>query len=132
MTLTSDEREAIVSYRIAKAKDTLGQIENLRPLGYWSIIANRLYYSVYYMASALLIHDRYIATTHSGVKNLLSLHYVKTGLLRKDYMKLYSKVFDFRLKGDYDDFFELEEEDVLPLIEPVTSFLFEIERLINR
>jgi uncharacterized protein (UPF0332 family) len=131
MTLTKDERDAIVSYRIAKAKETLRQIENLLPLGYWSVIGNRLYYSIYYIVSALLVSKSYTANTHSGVKNLLSLHFVKTGLLSKDYMKLYSKIFDFRLKGDYDDFFDLEEEDILPLIEPVKDFLAEIERLIK-
>jgi uncharacterized protein (UPF0332 family) len=45
--------------------------------------------------------------------------------------RLFSKLFELRQSGDYDDFFDLEEEDILPLIEPVKAFFSEIERLIN-
>jgi hypothetical protein len=41
MSLTSDEREAIVSFRIQKAKDTLGEAEGIATLNYWNAVANR-------------------------------------------------------------------------------------------
>jgi len=66
MSLTKEEREAIVSFRIQKAKDTLAEAEGISTLNYWNAVANRLYYSCFYMTSALLIHNNYMAQTHRG------------------------------------------------------------------
>jgi uncharacterized protein (UPF0332 family) len=55
MSLTDDEREAIVSFRIQKAKDTLDEAEGIATLGYWNAVANRLYYACFYITSALLL-----------------------------------------------------------------------------
>jgi uncharacterized protein (UPF0332 family) len=131
MTLSNEERNAVVNYRIEKAKETIKEVENILILGYWNNIANRLYYSAYYGVSALLIKQGYVANTHSGVKNLFALYFVKTGKVSKESMRLYSRLFDLRLKSDYDDFFDLDEKDILPLIEPVKRFIYEVEQLIN-
>ena len=57
MSLSDEERRAIVLYRIEKATAALDDIRKVLPLEMWSIIANRMYYALYYAASALLIHD---------------------------------------------------------------------------
>jgi uncharacterized protein (UPF0332 family) len=69
--------------------------------------------------------------THSGVKTTLSHHFVKTGLLDKDSGLLFGDLFDLRQRGDYGDFFEFEEKDIVPLIPRVEEFLKKIEALIN-
>ena len=131
MTLSIDERNAVVSYRIEKAIETIKEVEGIIPLGYWNSAANRLYYSAFYIVTALLIKNGYNAHTHAGVKNLFALHYVKTGIIDNEELRFYLKLFDFRLKGDYDDFFDLTEKDILPLIEPAKEFINKIEQLIN-
>jgi hypothetical protein len=55
MSLTNEEREAIIAFRVQKAKSTLAEAEGIATLSYWNAVANRLYYSCFYMASALLI-----------------------------------------------------------------------------
>jgi len=64
MTLSSDERDALVSYRINKALDTFAEAEGISSLGYWNAVANRLYYACYYATSALLIKNSFQAQTH--------------------------------------------------------------------
>src|SRR5665647_2078832 len=116
MTLTNEEREAIVSFRIQKAKDTLAEAEGIATLGYWNAVANRLYYSCFYMTSALLIKNNYLAQTHNGVIHLFGLNFIRTELISKEAGKIDSKLFEIRQTGDYDDLFNLSEEDVKPLI----------------
>ena len=38
-----------------KSRTTMGQVKNIVPMGYWDLIANRLYYAAYYAVSALLL-----------------------------------------------------------------------------
>lgn len=53
MSLTEEERNAILAFRIAKAKETLQEAKGIATLNYWNAVANRLYYSCYYITWAL-------------------------------------------------------------------------------
>ncbi|HKJ41430.1 MAG TPA: HEPN domain-containing protein [Sunxiuqinia sp.] len=130
MSLTEEERKAILTYRIVKAKETLKEAKGIANLNYWNTVANRLYYACYYITGALLIANNYTAHTHSGVIHLLGLHFIKTGIVSKDSGKIYSKLFELRQSGDYDDLFDLSEEDVMPLIELAENYINELDKLI--
>ncbi|MBW6536859.1 MAG: hypothetical protein K0B11_17760 [Mariniphaga sp.] len=56
-------------------------------------------------------------------------HYIKPGKIDIKYSQLYSDLFDWRQKGDYNDFFDLSEEEVIPLIEPVEELMRLIKSL---
>jgi uncharacterized protein (UPF0332 family) len=43
----------------------------------------------------------------------------------------YSNLIDWRQKGNYNDFFDLSEGEVLPLLEPVEIFIKKIKVLLN-
>lgn len=131
MNLTDEEREAVVIFRIEKAKDTLKEAEGIATLGYWNAVVNRLYYACYYMTSALLIKNNYAAQTHSGIIRLFGLNFVTKGIISKESGRFYSKLFELRQTGDYDDLYLLTEEDVKPLIEPARNYIDEIQRLIS-
>lgn len=131
MTLSNDEREAIVAYRIQKAWKMLKEAEGNVEMGFWNTAVNRLYYSCYHMVNALLIKYRYVAQTHAGVIRLLGMHFVATGLLSKEWSRFYFKLFEMRQTGDYDDFYDLVEEDVKSLVQPTREFMKEIEKLLE-
>ena len=69
--------------------------------------------------------------THNGVVGQLGMHYVSKGLLTKEEVRLYSRLLQNRITGDYNDFFDFAEEDVLPLIEPVRKLVVKLEGLID-
>ena len=85
----------------------------------WNSCVNRLYYSSYYLVSALLYKNEIKAETHNGVKTQLFLNYVKTGLLSKENGKLFSHLFNWRQETDYADFIDFDKETVVPLLEEV-------------
>lgn len=123
MTLTDDERIALVSYRIQKAFDTLEEAEGISTLCFWNAVANRLYYACYYATSALLIKNSFHAQTHRGVITLLGMHFIKTGKLPENLGKIYSRLFELRQTGDYDDLYDLTEADVNPLLKPAKDYI---------
>lgn len=130
MTLKTDEREAIVAYRMEKAIATAKEAEAVYTLKYWSLAANRLYYAAYYASVALLIHSQIEAATHKGVIRMIGQTFVKNGLLNKEDGSLLGRLFSMRQTGDYEDFFDWEENDVKPLISKVKDYIDRIKILI--
>jgi len=130
MGLSDEERKSLVDYRLQKAKETFAEVAILIENKLWRFAANRLYYACYYAASALLIQNAKEARTHSGVKNLLSSYYVKENKIDKSMIKAYGRLFNMRQRGDYEDWAIIEENDIVPLIEPAKQFIETIEKLI--
>ena len=131
MSLSDDERYALVIYRVEKSHNTLEQVKSILQLGYWDMVANRLYYAAYYAVSALLLQRGFSVQTHHGIIQMLGLHFVKTGILDSKYGTLYGQLFSLRQTGDYGDTFGLTEEQVMPLVPKTEAMIEEVTRLIN-
>ena len=129
MSLNTEERTAIVEFRLEKAQRAYEQACGVVEKSYWETIANRLYYAAYNAVSALLIAYGYSALSHSGVIHLFGLHFVKAGIVSKEHGKLYHDLFAMRLTGDYDDTYGLTEDDVLPYMEPAKQLIQEATEL---
>ena len=123
MSLSFDERKAVVEFRIEKARRAFEQAQGVVELQYWETIANRLYYAAYNAVSAMLIAYGYTAHSHDGVIHLFGQHFVKPGIVDVNDGKLYHHLFSMRLTGDYDDTYGLTSEDVLPLIAPASKLI---------
>lgn len=69
--------------------------------------------------------------THTGLKTQFNLHFIKTGIIEKEFGKLYADLMDWRQKGDYGDMFDFSEKTEAPLLKPVEQFLTKVEELIK-
>jgi uncharacterized protein (UPF0332 family) len=132
MGLSEEDRKALVNYQLEKAKETFAEISILIENKLWRNAANRLYYACFYAANALLVKDGHQTRTHNGVKTLLSLNYIKENKIDKGLSKTYENLFRMRLKGDYEDWVIIEEQDVVSLFELAKQFISTIENLINQ
>ncbi|MBC8600287.1 HEPN domain-containing protein [Parabacteroides acidifaciens] len=131
MTLSIEEKKAIIEYRIQKAWNSIREAEDNAKLGYWTLAASRLYYAAYYMASALLVDKGIVARSHSGVIHIIGSEFVKKDLLSKEDGRLISRLFNMRQSGDYDDLFDWTEEEVFPFFDKTKTFLNRMEDLIS-
>ena len=127
----SRNTEDLITYRIARAIDTLDDAQILADRGKWNSAINRLYYAAYYAIIALLLSADLKPTTHNGAKSNFSEHFVKSGKVDKELGKIFSQLFTWRQKGDYDDLFDFQKDLVLPYFEPVKKLISEIEKLIT-
>ena len=130
MSLAKEEIEAVVAYRKEKAYNTLKEAEDMIDTKHWNLAIQRLYYACFYMASALLMSRGINARTHNGVVGQLGQNFVSKGFLTKDEGRLYSRLLQNRITGDYNDFFFFSREDVAPLLEPTRNLLIKIDELI--
>ena len=131
MALTIDEKKAIIAYRIEKSRKTMIEARDNAKMKHWSLAANRLYYALFHIASALLVDKGYTSKTHSGILCILGQEFVAKGLLGSEDGRLVSRLQNMRQSGDYDDLFDWEEEDILPLFEPVEKLLDKMLNLIS-
>ncbi|MBO7489211.1 MAG: HEPN domain-containing protein [Bacteroidales bacterium] len=131
MSLTDEERVAIVKYRIEKAFVALEDVNQMTLLGRWSAAANRMYYAVYYAATALLINNGHITRTHSGMITQINIHFVLPGILTKADGRLINKIFDLRQEADYDDFIDADENDIKEYFPQVKALIEKIVLLIK-
>jgi len=129
MGLSDDERKAIVAYRKEKALDSIKEAKDNFQLCHWNLVANRLYYAVYYAVTAMMINDGFETKTHAGVLALLSKEYVTNNKITIDERRIFAHLFQMRQTGDYGDCFDYEKEDVEPLIDVAEALVNKIATL---
>lgn len=122
----------LINYRILRAIDTFEDAQILIEKKKWNSVINRLYYEAYYAVMALLLNSDLKPTTHTGAKSNFPEHFIKTGIIPKQSGKIYSQLFTWRQKGDYDDFFDFDEEKVLPYVKPTSDLIALIEKLLRK
>ena len=131
MSLDLNDRNAIVGYRVEKADIALEDAAFLAQAGKYNLAANRLYYALYYACTALLISEGIPTKRHSGMITQMNYHYVKTGILSVEDGKLLKIMFDLRHEGDYEDFIEVEKEDIEEFSPLVCALIEKIKKLIE-
>lgn len=121
-----------INYRISKSDEIYDDALLLANNERWNSCVNRLYYSSYYLASALLFENEINAETHNGVKTQLFLNFVKDGILSKEHGKLYSHLFDWKQETDYADFIDFDKEIAVPLLQEVKELNLNLKELIKK
>ena len=120
-----------VQYRLEKAVETYHAAQVLYDAECWNSVINRLYYSCFYAASALLMHNDISAKTHAGVIGKFSEHFVKNNIFNIDEFRVYAKLLTWRTKGDYNDLYDFNKEDVTPMLAPTKHFIDKVKTLID-
>ncbi len=126
------ERQALIDYRLERARETLEEAGVLLQTGHANAGVNRLYYACFYAVSALLLTRNVSTSKHSYVRSRLHRDYIKPGHVSKEMGDHYDLLFDSRQKGDYADFAIFDVRDVQPWLEPTKSFVDQIADLIAR
>lgn len=86
---------------LAKARRNLEAAESLAQSGFFEISIARAYYVMFYVASALLLHENMAFKKHSAVMATFSRHFVKTGRVNAQMMDHFADAQDARNEGDY-------------------------------
>lgn len=117
----------LIDYRRNRAKEALNDAEYLFNLGSMFSTVNRIYYAMFYEVTALLLTKELSSPKHSGVKSLFNKEFVKIGKVSIESGKLFTRMFDFRQKGDYEDFVIFEKDEVGEWLEAARLFVKELE-----
>lgn len=131
MPLNIDNKRDIIAYRMEKSALTMIEAKDNARLGHWNLVANRLYYAMYYMVAALLLDKDMQFKSHAGAIRAIGLHFVSKGLLTSEEGGLVSRLQSMRGSGDYDDLFDWTEEKITPMFEPTEALLSKMRQMIS-
>lgn len=114
--MTDENRRANIAAELARCDESLRAARVLMDAALLHDAESRLYYAAYHAAVALLLTEGLEARSHSGVANLLGLHFVKTGRLDAGDARLFARLQKYRVEADYSTEFVLTtpalEEDL--------------------
>jgi len=117
-------KREVIKYRRERAKETLEEAKIMFDNEKLFATVNRIYYSIFYEVVALLLTKDLSSAKHSGVRSLFNREFVKTGIVSENLGDFYNKMFEFRQRGDYEEFVEFNKEQV-------ESWLYQAEDFIN-
>jgi uncharacterized protein (UPF0332 family) len=127
----SDSREQAIKLKLQKANALLGEAEVLMQNKFYATVINRLYYGCFHATKALLLTKDLTPKTHSGVINLLHLHFVQPGLFDMEQASFYSRLLQERMEEDYSDFIIEDAETTEGFITPAKAYVSYVEGLIK-
>jgi uncharacterized protein (UPF0332 family) len=124
--------EDLIRYRREKSKETLEDAYILFRAGRLFSALNRIYYALFYEVMALLLTKDLSSARHTGVRALFNEHFVRTGKVRVELGRFFSRMYDFRQKGDYADFVQFEEAKIREWLVLAESFINEVDQVIGK
>ncbi|MEX2445553.1 MAG: HEPN domain-containing protein [Alkalispirochaeta sp.] len=129
MKLNRQDKENLSEIRFGKAGEFLRDARaNMEEARYKTGI-NRAYYAVLQAIRSLLVLEGLDAETHSGAITLLSLHFVKTGQLPLETIKMVKLLLSRRTDVDYGDFDSTTAEEAQDSLQKAEALLEQIDEL---
>ena len=126
-----EDTEALISYRMQRAKESLRAAQIMYEKDMFSFAMNRIYYTMFYAVQAALILKDVSFSKHGQVKAYLNRELVKTGIIPISLGRIYNKAFEYRQKFDYVDFAEPDQDLVESYLKEARVFLDAIEQYLQ-
>jgi len=120
----------LIRHRLQRAREALESARLLFSNNQLSAAVNRLYYALFYAVLALLETKELSSSKHAGVRALLNKHFIKAGIVPKEFGRFYESLFSNRQEGDYVDYTVFSTQRVEELLVHSSQNLSEIEKII--
>lgn len=114
--------ESITIY-LEHAEDALDAAGILLEHNHVLALANRVYYAIYYCASALLVSEGVYTKKHQAARAKFSELFIKTGKIDVQASKISGNAFAMRQAADYDMSSYLTEAEAQLLLDDARAFL---------
>ncbi len=117
---------------LEKAERAIRSAEHTMMDGDFDFAVSRVYYAIFYIASALLGEKDMYFSKHGGVHSAFGQHFVKTGEFDPKYQRWLVTTFSQRITGDYGATSDFIQEDVQEIIGQARDFLAEAQKYLER
>lgn len=129
-----DEVRALIRYRLKEADDSIAEAKVLLKENMsLRVVANRLYYAMFYAVLALLQEKGLGTSKHIGAISLFDREFIKSGgIFDKEMSKTLHRAFELRQKGDYMEGVEVTKEDVDEIFPKTMDFVEKVKKYLSQ
>jgi uncharacterized protein (UPF0332 family) len=130
--LSLKDRISISKYRQEIAQKRLKAAKFLLKGGFYNDAVSKAYFAIHVVSRAILILRDIRASTHDGVKIMLSKELIKEAkILPQDFAKKYSQLKALKEDADYEDFITYTKEDAEEAIDIADKFIKKVYVIIK-
>ena len=126
-----EHKEDLIKYRIQRAEKTLKEAKWALEKDTLPLAENRIYYSIFYIVSALALKFDFSTSKHSTLRGWFNQMFLKTKAIELDFGNTYSTAFEKRQKADYDDFVTFTPDEVSSDLENAKKFVEQVKKMIQ-
>jgi uncharacterized protein (UPF0332 family) len=112
MTLNETDKATMISYRIEQAEETIKEAELLISNKMYRAANNRIYYGIFYALLAIALKQDFSTSKHSQLIGWFNKTFIAPEILNRELGKTISRIFESRIKGDYDSFITISENEI--------------------
>ncbi len=131
MGLKTEDRTAIINYRLEQAQQAAKDAKLLLDNGSFSASVNRIYYSIFYVISALALKNSFITSKHQQLIGWFNKNFIHKKIVDKRLGKIVKAAFEQRSESDYGEFVEYNKCDVEDLYNDMKEFISTVSLLIK-
>ena len=121
--MPSNGKKELIRRRIAIAQRRLAAAHLLLEHDFLDDVLSKSYYAIFSAAQAILSSKDLHSKKHSGVIAFFNLHFVKTGLIDKQFNTILGRAREVREFSDYGDFYETSEQECRSQLQAAEQFL---------
>lgn len=129
--MVNETNKHVVSQQfLDSAKERLEAAQMLLDAGHYRDSISRSYYAVLDAADAALIAKGFTPRSHEGSISLFGAHFVKKGLVEKEFGNFFNRIKKARNDADYNRDMKFTKEDTADWFERARDFVETIEKLL--
>lgn len=130
--LPTDKKIGLSDLRFERAMEMIEDARKSLAAGMIKTSINRSYYATLHATRSLLILKGLDPVTHDGAIKLLSLDFIKSGLLPQEMVKIIKRLLSMRTDVDYGDLSTYDRVDAEEALKDAEEFLGKIDFLRKR
>lgn len=129
--MNEEEKNEQIAQFIKKSDQNVEDVIFLIENGKYEIAVSRMYYSIYYILSALAVKNNFQSSKHSQLIGWFNKTFLATDLLNKGIGKTAQKMFEKRSKADYDAYIVFAKEEVIIMFEDTKKLIDELKKILK-
>lgn len=132
MTLDKKDKKELSELRMNKAKEFLSDAQANYNDGRYRSSVNRAYYAALNSVRAILVFEGANPETHEGAVTMLSLRFVRTGMLPIEVIKKFKILLSRRTDVDYGDFDTIDAAEAEDSLKSAEQIIGAVDTLKNK
>ncbi len=112
----------LVNVRVESADEDLETAKELLKLNRYRAAVNRAYYAIFSTTNAVLLSKQIERSKHSGVEAAFIQNFIKTGIFRIEFGKMFNYIRKKREECDYSSKIKIDRETAEKIVEDAEKF----------